>query len=134
MCTACAVGNIIAGNFGVNDVHSNYEWVTKTGVVAYEGWASVFYSSDDRQIKNPEKYTGLAKIQIDKTGYSWRDLAKVEKAFESVQTVRAEDDDEEDKFMFLRLMAVIDVLDKIHENTDTEITTSSKQRFLKQTA
>lgn len=101
ICTACAVGNICNG--------ASY-------------WVSAFYTVLGHQTINPENYKELTKETIDKTGYSWEELAKVEKAFECNTKIHgnsyykftkkqiAED-------QYKGLMAVVDVLCEI-ENID----------------
>ena len=120
-CYACAVGNIIAANMGIEYQHKQY-W----SGYDFPSWDNVFstISSTKQQFISPINYSGDAKKQIDSTGYSWQDLAKIEFAFEAASR--------EGDRMFNGLMAVIEVLDILHENTDTTITTSSKQRFTKQ--
>lgn len=61
------------------------------------------------QILSPRNYSGSAKKQIDATGYSWQELARVEYAFESAKKGESADD-----WMFNGLMAVLDVLADIH--------------------
>lgn len=109
-CSACAVGNIIKANGGFKGFFSN--------------WAEVFMTVEGQQGICPENYEGDAKSEIDSTGYAWQDLAKIEKSFESAKGIK-------DEKMFNGLMAVIEVLDQIHENTDQEVTKVSKQKFVK---
>lgn len=109
-CSACAVGNI------VNYEKSKMSW----------SWANVFCTSSRIQIVEPNNYEGAAKDEIDSTGYTWRELAKIEYAFET-----APKGNSGDEWMFNGLMAVIDVLDQIHENTDNQVTATTKQRFQK---
>ncbi len=53
----------------------------------------------------------------------------IEHAFEYAPKGNSEDD-----YMFNGLMAVVDALDIIHENTDINITKEIKQKFVKQLA
>lgn len=109
-CKACAVGNLIQANGGFNNFFTT--------------WTEVFITVYGEQAVNPTEYYGEAKREIDSTGYAWPDLAKIEKAFESANGIN-------DEKMFNGLMAVIEVLDQIHENTDQEVTKVSKQKFVK---
>lgn len=117
-CTACAVGNIVAANIETCTIpySSKLPWRGE--------WSNVFCTSGCEQDIDPSEYRGNAKLVIDATGYKWQELAKIEKAFESVRY-----NEDEDKWMFDGLMAVIDALDEIHENKDASITTTSKNRF-----
>lgn len=109
-CSACAVGNLV--NYG----KPKETWE----------WASVFYTGGMGQELFPCNYIGKAKDEIDSTGYTWQELAKIEYAFETAPKGISNDE-----WMFNGLMAVIDVLDQIHENTDTQVTATTKQRFQK---
>ena len=113
-CASCAVGNIVAHNMGYTYTSDKKFWEC-----SIPNWYDVFRAY--------QKYEGKAKKQIDSTGYTWQELAKVEKAFESAGKGNSGDD-----YMFNGLMAVIDVLDIIHENTDEKATTETKKRFVKQ--
>lgn len=115
-CCACAVGNIIAASIGCEmvkpreHVKSSFEWA-KNGVYYEPIWPAVFASDRyGKQERHPKKYRGMYKKQIDITGYDWRELAKIEKAFESVCRFFSS----EDEIMFNGLMAVVDVLADIH--------------------
>lgn len=118
-CTACAVGNICmaaGAEFGfMSTPYSN------------SAWAVVFCTKEEEQYYYPEQYLNNSygcKTVIDATGYTVEELAKIEYAFET-----APKGESEDEWMFNGLMAVVDVLDQIHENTDTEVTQSTKNRF-----
>jgi hypothetical protein len=139
-CTACAVGNIVAANLGyrienVLESGRRYpKWLNRDGkkmsYPAYvdgvpKGWGAVVCSNGEDQKVNLKCYNGEAKRQIDATGYSVADIALIESSFE-----KAIGENEDDR-MFNGLMAVIEILDMIHENTDTDITSLSKSRFQK---
>jgi hypothetical protein len=139
ICTACAVGNIIAANKGYElentgevdldgRTMTTFDWITPFGRVESMApqWKYVFMTDGIAQRIDPLGYNGEAKAEIDSTGYSWANLAKIEYAFETAPKGKTKED-----WMFNGLMAVIDVLDKIHENNDTEVTTVTKQRFNK---
>lgn len=129
-CHACAVGNIVAANCGIVNIASNSEWIEKAIAPASLGWAEVFLTERllSKQLRMPKMYRRIkaAKYQIDSTGYTWQELAKIEYAFET-----APNGGSNDEWMFNGLMAVIDVLDEIHDNKDSEVTTQTKKRFNK---
>ena len=71
------------------------------------------------------------KRHIDASGYSWRELAKIEAAFESMAEYDDGDNDINiDQSMFNGLMAVVDVLAEIHE-ISLETTNETKKLFVK---
>jgi hypothetical protein len=119
MCTHCAVGNIICGNMYDGNMT---EWWKNYSM--NNGWANVFQNGVP---VNLSRYKGEPKKQIDSTGYSVYELAAIESAFELANTTKEYNDEN----MFNGLMAVIDVLDKIHENTDSVVTVATKSRFAK---
>lgn len=133
-CYACAVGNMIAGNcnYDIADTGKPWKvWLSNQFQVSNpkrEGWASVFMTDYNigKQVKKYYNYNHEAKRQIDSTGYSLDQLAKVEYAFEMADKGASQED-----YMFNGLMAVIDVLDIIHENTDAAAIQSTKKRFVK---
>lgn len=128
-CHACAVGNII----------NNYKPFTKLEIHEVNGhgsnragWSKVFctynaHSMSQSQIIRMSEYNGKAKKQIDSTGYSVEELAKIEFWFETADKGETKED-----YMFNGLMAVIDVLDEIHENKDTLATVRTKNKFVKE--
>lgn len=121
-CTACAVGNIIAGNCGYKVVGENkasLRWLGSNGKQIYEEWSEVFMSAGGEQDIEIENYIGESRRQIDSTGYSVLQLAKIEFAFET-----------NGKDMFTGLMAVVDVLGTIHE-VDKEDVQQAKNLFVK---
>lgn len=134
-CHACAVGNMIAANKGYevtpskilnkNDSH-RFGWDNYNAYEFLPGYYnSPLYPSWFTELSSDKK-SSIAESQIRATGYTSAELQLIELSFE-----RATRGDTDDEWMFNGLMAVIDVLDKIHENNDTEITTHSKQRFQK---
>lgn len=130
-CAACAVGNIIAANneidFKRGDSTPCLFWDNKRLPV----WGWIFQTDRDkkRQRFSPESYIGEMKAEIDSSGYDLYDLRKIEYAFEMAEKGNSEED-----YMFNGLMAVIEVLDTIHKNKDSETTINSKKRFEKITA
>jgi len=129
----CAVGNMVAANMGVR-LHK-----LKCGTIVPSYWDDDFVT-DNFTIENNglwylKKSTDADDIrfkqedidkQIFSTGYSWNEILAIERAFEYCQYT--EDDD---SYMLNGLMAVIDTLDIIHENTDTISTETTKNRFVK---
>lgn len=129
-CCACAVGNLIANACGLkvikdsrtvrgHSLHWNVEdEAYYPGIFDNEGkggWGAVFCTDwDDNhnkrcQRKDLANYIGEAKRQIDESGYSVDELARVEKAFEMASKGNDTDD-----WMFNGLLAVVDVLAEIH--------------------
>lgn len=122
-CCACAVGNMVAAGCGYPKIvapHSSSKRVW-AGIPypAKEGWATVFMTESN--ILKPfqkivsDNYWGLAKEQIDSTGYSLVELSSIEYAFEMADRGRNEED-----YMFNGLVAVLEVLKEIHEVTDED--------------
>lgn len=139
-CFACAVGNIVANGLGkrvVNVLDKGFEdtvWEGCTRDTNYPGyvrdeitgWGAAFYTkqSSRRQVITKENLTHpIVQNQIDASGYTWQELAAIEKAFESV----AEFDNNK---MFDGLMNVVDVLASIH-NVDLTVKEQAKQLFVK---
>lgn len=134
-CYACAVGNLVAESSGTKVVkcnmwnfsHCGLGWSNLAPYPALhgekiQGWGAVFstdtVSVDDEdyprpirqvQSKNMGNYFGEPKKQIDSTGYTLEELARVEFAFESA---RGHNDDDR---MLNGLMAVVEVLADIHQ-------------------
>ena len=119
-CHACAVGNLVAHctNREVIIVDPDF----KEAAWSYGGlprWNSVFMTSSlAGQNIREYYYEGEAKREIDSTGYSLYELAKIEKAFESVE-VEIEQENS-DQHQFDGLMSVVDALMEIHEATKEE--------------
>jgi len=129
-CAACAVGNIIASKRGVKPVLS-CEMVANGGRYrfsdgSFPAWIDVFITRTrfSKQIFVLDGYIGEAKEEIDLTGYSVFDLAKIEFAFE-----RALNQDTEER-MFEGLMNCVDVLAEIH-GVPLTTTESAKQLFVR---
>lgn len=127
-CGACAVGNLVSAAIGPFEAMPPY---LENGKVAEEGigWPNVFCTIENGyQIIRSNKYEGLAKEQIDSTGYSRQDLARIEEAFEYHNHTYTRLD--EDQAMFEGLMAVVDVLADIH-GINLEAKESAKALFVK---
>ncbi len=79
---------------------------------------------------NISEYEGEAMDEILSTGYRLHEFALIENAFEKGFYKKKVSKDR----MFDALISVVEALDKIHENTDTTITTQAKKRFQKEPA
>ncbi len=119
-CATCAVGNMIAANMKISYrketsgrycPHISLTWINST-----PQWSQVFMTAEGTQEIDSEEYDGKAKEQIDSTGYTWQELAKIEYAFETADEGNSEDD-----WMFNGLIAVYEVLCEIHKVDKTEI-------------
>lgn len=135
-CFACAVGNIVAGNCGIKYetiIHHNLPalvWaghkLSNSNIDGIEITPTYYVLRNTQLTGAPSKTLSMQKS----TGYTWDELSRIEKSFEDVNlSIEAASND--DDRMFNGLMAVIDVLDKIHENTDTTVTTQTKKKFNK---
>jgi len=119
ICTACAVGNIIAecNKYTIDLLF--YFWKDKEDNDIITMWDDVFLTAiDDRQRIYEDNYKREAKRQIDSTGYTWEELAQVEFTFEKTQGD-----------MFTKLMAVVEVLCNI-EGFNDEIIKETKELFI----
>lgn len=141
-CYACAVGNLICDsmgfeweknlNGGIYSVMWKNQFYPTRVFTSILGWAAVFCTSlqelDDINLKKVQiikmnNYKGTAKEQIDSTGYTVEELARIEYAFETAS--------EEGDYMYNGLMAVVDVLADIH-NVDLSSKEVSKELFKKE--
>lgn len=125
-CHACAVGNIIAGNMEIpfsNSRQSRPEWIFphRPEWQAVHSFYNGIQTFDNYGFGNWQ--TGLQ--QIESTGYTPKDTAKIEHAFETVDYTTSKDER-----MFAGLMAVVDTLMQIHEATETEAQ-QAKELFVK---
>lgn len=111
ICTACAVGNIIAANMGYS--FSKKCWISNQQQLMITEWDTVFITLGGSQKINPTQYRDEAKKQIDSTGYHWQELAKIEFAFETADKGNSDED-----YMFNGLVAVLEVLKSIHQVED----------------
>lgn len=104
-CTACAVGNIVARKlYHCDNIPQELSFRPFGGAAI--GWLDIIDPFSNGPII--EAYKGLAKEQIDSTGYTPNEIFLIEKAFESVNN-------EDDPDGYYGLMKVVDVLCKIHE-------------------
>lgn len=128
-CTACAVGNIIAectGTKPLKFINQKADDLMRWENGINPSWISVFVTphTQARQKKYPENYVNEAKSEIDSTGYTWEELAKIEEVFEHSEGMNSEDR------MFDGLMNVVDVLADIH-GIDLKAKEEAKQLFVK---
>lgn len=121
-CHACAVGNIMRSvGLPIPDDECSIEEFAKS--CAVWKWAFCTYVEDGYQtIRCPGDDFNTAVEAIEKTGYTWQQLAKVEFAFESAGYSGDR--------MFNGLMAVVSVLAEIH-GIDIETTEKAKKLFVK---
>ncbi len=133
-CYACAVGNIIAANKGLELARDNgegmfgqmlywknwtpYRLADHSEEVRFPAWFSIIWPS--ARITNPERI----EEEILSTGYNSSEIIKIEKAFESAESGEVFQDR-----MFNGLVAVLDVLRQIHEVTDEDLITTNTKRF-----
>jgi hypothetical protein len=134
-CTACAVGNIVAKavdgkitkTVSVNGLPKPNTILDFSCSVSNAQWGTVFLSGGgrDHQERRPYNYHSEAREQIDATGYTWEELARVELAFESNTKIshtwyssRNVDACIQDQYN--GLMAVVDVLCEIEGIVDTQ--------------
>lgn len=122
-CCACAVGNLVAANCGYT-YNESMKYNEAPAVNKDYGWAALFATTDRIQKYKPENIGMPAtKYQIDSTGYSHKELMKIEFSFEYDffhGFTEAE--------LFKGLMNVVDTLMQIHEASTEEIT-AAKQLF-----
>lgn len=133
-CCACACGNLIAknNNYKRVEIANKVMWVTKDGEYINPLWSNVFatgvttffgFTVNKKQWLHLQNYNAEAKEEILSTGYQLHELTQIESAFE--KGYKGADP------MFNAMIAVIDVLDNIHDNKDSIRTTYTKQRFVK---
>lgn len=128
-CCACVVGNLVASALGIHvDVSPNANFAvdaaTWPGEEHIPQWNDIFYSTaDGEQHIFPDAYRYEAKKQVDATGYTWQQLAQLEKAFESAMPGDGPEP------VFLGLLAAIDALAAIH-SVSPEEATQAKQRVV----
>jgi hypothetical protein len=128
-CCACAVGNIVADALGIQMTKDNLRWPGYLypgydyidGLIQPTGWGAAISTCLGVQEINKEALTlPVVSNQIKATGYCYKELARIELAFEN-EKYEYEDDDTSEKIelgiqkaMFSGLMAVVDVLAEIH--------------------
>ncbi len=124
-CSACAVGNIVGESIGYTPTLKDPSFCEDRIFSPNSHWADVFVSVEGHgQMIREYNYEGQAKENIDSTGYSWKELAKVEEIFELASKIHYENYRRFTKEEILQdqyngLMAVVDVLCEI-EGIDTK--------------
>lgn len=118
---ACAVGNLIASAHGASVIPQRetiFKWSN-----GYPKWHLVFYSGLTEQKFNKHNYHGEIRDEIEATGYTLRNLMRIEAAFESTKTYPVPKCE-----VFNGLMAVVDVLADIH-GVDLSVKQNAVTRF-----
>lgn len=131
ICTACAVGNIVAHHLGTKPkvlttgnhrtVHDNYYFDDGTFMTWWNGCLGEHKPSDQQQL----------------TGYTVEELNRIELAFEFAEGVpdfstgMSQDKTMNEAWMFNGLMAVVEELAKIH-CISLEEEEQAKKRFVKE--
>jgi hypothetical protein len=106
-CQACAVGNIICANLGA------LPNIKEPGSVNYKASDGIVYGI---RWSNYGSHTRNPQLDVTAvTGYSHKEIVKIELAFECVSHGKCAED-----YMFNGLVAVLDVLKQIHEVTDED--------------
>lgn len=131
-CKACAVGNIVADAMGGKVVIDNEFRIYCD--VDNIFWNDVFCTADGKQKFSSQSYKYTKKRIKTLTGYSWREMAKIEYAFEINSKIHWVDYNQhtpeqimEDQFK--GLMAVMDVmieLDNVKEGNQYKETFKNK--------
>lgn len=117
VCTACAVGNIL-GFMDWNNLFTTTKYEPSFSQVLLQT-DGIYYSKYDKECLSNIKLIE----QIEKSGYSWQELAKIEFAFESAPEGKSDED-----YMFNGLVAVLEVLKNIHDIED-EASLENVKRF-----
>lgn len=132
-CSACAVGNIIAAKLNCTierNPEQGNDLLWKRGTAWLEPiWSRLFFTPQPqaKQRKWPKRNKGYIKMQVDASGYTWQELALIERAFEGCEIPlhdntlgRLKFNIDDDQYMLNGLMAVVDVLCEIHGMNETE--------------
>lgn len=124
-CYACAVGNLVCSSMGLtmskghNESNREVHWVGRRYPGWPNGWGAVISSdfNEDEdgnetivQECDPTNFKGEPRRQIESTGYTVEQLARIEYAFESARVGEASGRD----VMYDGLLAVVNVLAEIH--------------------
>lgn len=126
-CTACAVGNIVAGNLNIGlEKRGNQVYLKdESGMSSGRWFGAISYG----RVKE-SRLTEEILHQIKSTGYTAQQLADIEQKFEHAYAPYGTDDDFEPEWMYNGLMAVVQVLGEIHE-VSQEVTEETKLLFAK---
>ena len=123
-CSACAVGNIVAANNGIQLKKLPNGEINAIGGKS-DLWKYCFQSFGDG-VKGLSSYMPLdGKQQIATTGYSINEIAEIEKSFHTGYAMNLDN--------FEGLMSLIDCLMVIHEANEVEVL-QAKSLFIKETA
>lgn len=115
-CKACAVGNIVAANkgYGLKKVNGSIRCDNED----YCGdWADAIELGCGRPENNLLGLSNVTFEEIERTGYTIPELAKVEEAF----AIGCDLGDGRNQNQFQGLMKVVDYLMTIHEANEAEI-------------
>lgn len=116
-CCACAVGNIIAANCGY-EFDKKKAWPTLN-------WKDKSYPNNWFKIINGDRINkddrNIGQAMIEKTGYSIKELAKIERIFENAKYF--------DEDGYRGLMKVVDVLMEIHECNEKIVENKQKKNL-----
>lgn len=133
-CYACACGNLVAANMGFEFERSE-EPFFEQHKIHWKGTKNIYSPFNDKTVMDSwfnatHKHsnhppTKKSFEQVKSTGYSVSELTKIEREFE-----RASYGNNDEDHMFNGLVAVLKVLDKIHE-VNVEESTTSKNKFEK---
>lgn len=138
ICTACAVGNIVADALGGKELkESNH---TAFDNVCYKDGYSVQWPAIS-EIFISLGNTSRALEEIAKTGYTVKEIIEIERAFEECEKpkeviamdeigTRSKSYYTNDEWMFDGLMSVVDVLAEIH-GINLESKEEAKKLFVK---
>lgn len=128
LCQRCAIGNLChASGFKINTMPGfNYQDNAVWGLVFHsvQGTDGEWYQKIEMSAYNKNE-KGCRDV-IAGTGYDLQELMKIEWAFETANKGNTKED-----YKFNGLMSVIQALDIIHENNDTQVTNQSKNKFIK---
>lgn len=137
-CSACAVGNMISHSMNIKIVNDSFSGNLCWSDNNRPYWFSVFCTTFKQQIIRENLYTKDAKLQIDSTGYSWKELARIEFAFETsskITEIKYSQLPYETRDVILDadqlkgLMVVIDILCDIEEISQEKEINSYKKMF-----
>lgn len=125
-CAACAVGNIVGDSLNAK-IAINMEWGCAGSTIDNRFWNKIFFTdivSRKQWISNSknQKKDGveITNTLFDLTGYTWKELAKIEHAFETNTKINIKDYSVSSQQQILEdqfsgLTAVIDVMMKLDE-------------------
>lgn len=117
-CAACAVGNIVAECIDYKLNKNSLNAWSSAGLKCNAYWGSVFTTTNGKQRLDFDSYIDQAKENINSTGYTIKELAKIEYAFETNTQItfnkyRTHSKKEIMEDQYNGLMAVVDVLCEI---------------------